>query len=248
MRILVANDDGYQSPGIISLHKAMSGLGKSTMVAPDRNCSGASSSLTLSGPVSVRQHANDVFAVQGTPADCVNIALSGLLESSVDIVVSGINDGPNMGDDVLYSGTVAAAMEGRFLGLPAIALSMASHNPTHYKTAAMVAEKLVKQLVDNPLPIGTVLNVNVPDVSNEDLQGMRLTRLGTRHPSANAIKQTSPRGDTIFWIGAAGEVKDDGDGTDFHAVAENYASVTPITTDLTNVDALLPVSRWLENS
>ncbi len=246
MRILVANDDGYLSPGIKALHIAMRRLGEAIVVAPDRNCSGASNSLTLSHPVAVKRYATDVHAVHGTPADCVNIALSGLIESKVDIVVSGINDGPNMGDDVLYSGTVAAAMEGRFLGQPSIAVSMATHNPTHYETAALIAQKLVKQLAEHSLPKGAVLNVNVPDLPLEDIAGLRLTRLGTRHPSANAIKQQSPRGDTIFWIGAAGDIDNNVEGTDFHAVANNFVSVTPLTTDLTHLDAIQPVSQWLE--
>lgn len=246
MRILVANDDGYQSPGIGALHEAMKRLGETIVVAPDRNRSGVSNSLTLTHPIHVRRHTDDVYAVEGTPADCVNIALSGLLENAVDIVVSGINDGPNMGDDVLYSGTVAAAMEGRFLGHPAIAFSMASHEPAHFETAGKIAEQLVSQSAKAPLPSGTILNVNVPDVAMAQVRGMRLTRLGTRHPSANAIKQQSPRGDTIFWIGVAGEIDDCSDGTDFHAVSNNYVSVTPLTVDLTDVDALGPVGAWLE--
>ncbi|MCL4147488.1 UNVERIFIED_CONTAM: hypothetical protein GTU68_045742 [Idotea baltica] len=177
-------------------------LGEAITVAPDRNRSGASNSLTLSHPIHVRRHAESVYVVEGTPTDCVNIALSSLIDRDVDLVVSGINDGPNMGDDVLYSGTVAAAMEGRFLGHPAIALSMASHNPTHIDTAAQVACKLVKRLQSTPLTAGIVLNVNVPDVPYDQIKGFRLTRLGTRHPSANAIKQTTPRGETnSYWIG-----------------------------------------------
>lgn len=246
MRILIANDDGYQSAGIGALHVAMKRLGETIVVAPDRNRSGASNSLTLTHPIHVRRHSDDVYAVEGTPADCVNIALSGLLETDVDMVVSGINDGPNMGDDVLYSGTVAAAMEGRFLGHPAIALSMATHNPEHFETAAKIAEKMVIHLSEAPLPANTILNVNVPDVAMEQIQGLRLTRLGTRHPSANAIKQKSPREDTLYWIGPAGAINDCSDGTDFHAVSLNYVSVTPLTVDLTSVDALQPVGEWLE--
>ncbi len=246
MRILIANDDGYLSPGIGALHTAMKRLGDTTVVAPDRNRSGASNSLTLTHPVHVRQQSESVYAVEGTPADCVNIALSGLLKTDIDIVVSGINDGPNMGDDVLYSGTVAAAMEGRFLGHPAIALSMARHEPVHFETAARVAEKLVARLAVAPLPSDSILNVNVPDVAYENLSGLRLTRLGSRHPSANAIKQETPRGETIFWIGPAGAIDDCSDGTDFHAVSNNFVSVTPLTVDLTGVDALQPVGDWLE--
>ena len=246
MRILIANDDGYQSAGIGALHTAMKNLGETTVVAPDRNRSGASNSLTLTHPVHVHRHAEDIYAVEGTPADCVNIALSGLLESEIDIVVSGINDGPNMGDDVLYSGTVAAAMEGRFLGQPAIALSMATHKPAHFATAAKIAEQMVAHLAVAPLPANTILNVNVPDVPLDQIRGKRLTRLGTRHPAANAIKQESPRGEAIFWIGAAGSIDDRSDGTDFHAVEQNCVSITPLTVDLTSVEALQPVGDWLE--
>lgn len=246
MRILIANDDGFRSPGIAALHTAMKKLGETTVVAPDRNRSGASNSLTLTHPIHVHQHADDVYAVEGTPADCVNIALSGLLETGIDIVVSGINDGPNMGDDVLYSGTVAAAMEGRFLGQPAIALSMATHKPTHFDTAAKIAERMVARLAFAPLPANSILNINVPDVPMEQIRGTRLTRLGTRHPAANAIKQECPRGETIFWIGAAGAINDCSDGTDFHAVEHNFVSVTPLTVDLTSVESLQPVGDWLE--
>jgi len=206
MRILVANDDGYQSLGIRALHRAMDTVGEATIVAPDRNRSGASNSLTLTQPLQVRKHEDRVYSVEGTPTDCVNIALSGLLEFEVDIVVSGINDGPNMGDDVLYSGTVAAAMEGRFLGHPAFALSMATHEPKHFDTGATVAAKLVSHLIDAPLAKGTILNINVPDVPIGELAGFALTRLGTRHPGANAVVQKNPRGESLYWIGAAGDV------------------------------------------
>lgn len=246
MRILVANDDGFQSAGIKELHTAMSRLGEATVVAPDRNRSAASNSLTLSRPLHVKHQGEAIFSVDGTPADCVNIALSGFIEGHVDMVVSGINDGPNMGDDVLYSGTVAAAMEGRFLGQPAIALSMASHEPTHYATAAIVAEKLVSGLRNTPLPSDTILNVNVPDVPQQELQGIRLTRLGSRHPSANAIRQESPRGEPVFWIGPAGAINDSSHGTDFHAIEQGYVSVTPLTVDLTSETSMSAVGSWLE--
>ncbi len=246
MRILIANDDGYQSPGIRSLHEAMSRISHSIIVAPDRNRSGASNALTLTHPIKVTEHAEDIYSVEGTPADCVNIALSGLLKETISMVVSGINDGPNMGDDVLYSGTVAAAMEGRFLGTPALALSMATHEPSHFDTAADVAVKLVSHLSEADLPTNMVLNVNVPDVPTDELAGFALTRLGTRHPSANAIAETSPRGDTIFWIGPAGDINDDSAGTDFHAVKNNYVSITPVTTDLTKTEMQPSLNRWLE--
>jgi len=247
MRILIANDDGYLSDGIRALHQAMQRLGHATIVAPDRDRSGASNSLTLSHPVFVKQRSADVYSLEGTPTDCVNIALSGLLEEQQDMVVSGINDGPNMGDDVLYSGTVAAAIEGRHLGHPAIAVSMASHEPTHYNTAAAVTHDLVAHLKEVPLPPDTILNINVPDLPIDQINGMKATRLGTRHPSKDAIRQLSPRGETLFWIGAAGDIADDGPGTDFGAIQEKYVSVTPLQIDLTNVNSVSAVAHWLEH-
>jgi len=247
MRILIANDDGYLSVGIRALYGAMQQLGQATIVAPDRNRSGASNSLTLSHPVYVRQHEPAIYSLEGTPTDCVNIALSGLLDEEQDMVVSGINDGPNMGDDVLYSGTVAAAIEGRHLGHPALAVSMASHEPDHYETAASVMHKLVAHLREVPLPHDTILNINVPDLPLDQIRGLQATRLGTRHPSKSAIKQMSPRGETLFWIGAAGDIADDGPGTDFGAVRDGFVSVTPLQIDLTRVDSVSPVSNWLES-
>jgi len=247
MRILIANDDGYLSAGIRALYAAMQQLGHATIVAPDRNRSGASNSLTLSHPVYVRQHEPTVFSLEGTPTDCVNIALSGLLDEEQDMVVSGINDGPNMGDDVLYSGTVAAAIEGRHLGHPALAVSMATHEPTHYQTAASVMRKLVGHLREVPLPYDTILNINVPDLPLDQIKGLQATRLGTRHPSKNAIRQMSPRGETLYWIGAAGDIADDGPGTDFGAVRDGFVSVTPLQIDLTRFDSVSPVASWLDS-
>lgn len=246
MRILVSNDDGYLSPGIRALHTAMKTLGEAIIVAPDRNHSGASNSLTLKHPIHARCHEPDIYSLEGTPTDCVNIALSGLLEEDQDMVVSGINDGPNMGDDVLYSGTVAAAIEGRHLGHPAVAISMASHEPKHFDTAARVTRNLVAHLQEVPLPMDTILNINVPDLPFDELSGLRATRLGTRHPSKQSIRQLSPRGETIFWIGAAGDVADDGPGTDFGAVRDGFVSVTPLQIDLTRFDSVAPVAQWLE--
>jgi len=247
MQILISNDDGYLSPGIRALHAAMQPLGNTTIVAPDRNRSGASNSLTLTHPVSAIQHEPNVYSMQGTPTDCVNIALNGLLKEGTDMVVSGINDGPNMGDDVLYSGTVGAAMEGRHLGHAAVAFSMGSHEPTHFDTAARVAAKIVTQLIAVPLPNDTILNVNVPDIEFDSVKGLRATRLGTRHPSKRATCQLSPRGDAIYWIGAAGDIADDGPGTDFGAVRDGYVSVTPLQIDLTKRESVSPVANWLEN-
>jgi len=245
MHILISNDDGYLSPGIRALYEAMQALGQATIVAPDRNRSGASNSLTLSHPVFVQQREPCIYSIEGTPTDCVNIALSGLLETNQDMVVSGINDGPNMGDDVMYSGTVAAAIEGRHLGHPALAVSMASHEPTHYATAARVVSTLVSHLKEVPLPSDTILNINVPDLPMAKLKGLRATHLGTRHPSQNAIRQLSPRGETLYWLGAAGDINDDGPGTDFAAVKDAYVSVTPLQIDLTRKDSVSTVSDWL---
>lgn len=245
MRILLSNDDGYLAPGIRVLAAAMRDLGEVTVVAPDRNRSGASHSLTLSHPIHVRDHGERIWSVEGTPTDCVNIALSGLLDTRPDMVVSGINDGPNMGDDVLYSGTVAAAIEGRSLGEPAIAVSMAAHRPQHFQSAAAIVVDLLSHLREVPLPSDTILNINVPDLPLADIQGLRATRLGSRHPSEGAISMESPRGDTLYWIGAAGAVSDAGPDTDFGATDAGFVSVTPLTIDLTRRDSVQPVSEWL---
>lgn len=247
MRILVSNDDGYLAPGIQVLRDGLNAVGTPIVVAPDRNRSAASHSLTLRQPISVHQHSDALYSVEGTPTDCVNLALSGLLHDEPDMVVSGINDGPNMGDDVLYSGTVAAAVEGRHLGHPAIAVSMASHEPTHFDTAARVVVEIIEQMNKVPMPADTILNVNVPDLPYDNLQGMRATRLGNRHPSNNATKDPTPRGDSMFWIGPAGEVSDASPGTDFHAVEEGFVSITPLQIDLTRFNAMQSLSDWLEH-
>jgi len=246
MRILVANDDGYLSPGIQVLFESLKAVGDPLMVAPDRNRSAASHSLTLRQPIHVHEHAKDRYSVEGTPTDCVHLALGGLLPDLPDMVVSGINDGPNMGDDVIYSGTVAAAIEGRNLG-PSIAVSMASHDPQHFDTAASVVNDLIRHMGKVPLPHDTILNVNVPDVPLEKLKGLRATRLGKRHPSQTAMREPTPRGDSVFWIGAAGDVKERGDGTDFYAVEAGYASVTPLQIDMTRFDSLPELNDWLEH-
>jgi len=246
MLILVANDDGYLSPGIKALRDGIGSVGTPIVVAPDRNRSAASHSLTLRRPISVHRHSHDLYSVEGTPVDCVHLALGGLLEQEPDMVVSGINDGPNMGDDVLYSGTVAAAVEGRRLGHPAVAVSMASHTPSHYGTAATVVTRLIEHMTQVPLQADTILNINIPDLPLSELQGIRATRLGKRHPSKDATRDQTPRGDMMFWIGPAGEVADAGEGTDFNAVDEGYASITPLQIDLTRFDAMQGLSDWLE--
>lgn len=245
MNILVSNDDGYQAPGIIYLARVLAEVAEIIVVAPDRDRSGASHSLTLKQPLHVTHHQDGFTSVEGTPTDCVHVAITGLLDKAPDMVVSGINAGANMGDDVIYSGTVAAAMEGRFLGLPAVAISLASYPPRHFATAAEVAKRLVLSLQKRPLPSNTMLNVNVPDLPYTELAGFQTTRLGNRHQSEPVIKDKDPRGRTIYWIGPAGPEQDAGQGTDFYAVRMGYVSVTPLQVDLTSHAALDKVSEWL---
>ncbi|HHW76500.1 MAG TPA: 5'/3'-nucleotidase SurE [Xanthomonadaceae bacterium] len=246
MQILVSNDDGYQAPGLLHLVTALSELAEITVVAPDRDRSGASNSLSLKNPLYVTRHDNGVYSVEGTPTDCVHVAITGLLEQEPDMVVSGINAGANLGDDVIYSGTVAAAMEGRFLGLPAIAISQASFHPEHFDTAARVAVWLVRRLRERPLPPDTILNVNVPDLPWDRLAGFRATRLGHRHKSEPVIKSIDPRGRPIYWVGPAGPEQDAGPGTDFHAVRADHVSITPLQVDLTRHGALDSLTEWLD--
>lgn len=246
MRILVSNDDGYRAPGLAALARAMTHLGEVTVVAPERNRSGASNSLTLDYPLRVQVGDNGYCYVDGTPTDCVHLAVTGLLTQEPDLVVSGINAGANLGDDVLYSGTVAAAMEGRFLGLPAIAVSLVGQEPRHYTTAAEVAKRLVIRLLSQPLPADTILSVNVPDVPWAELAGFEATRLGHRHKAEPVIKSQDPRGRAIYWVGAAGPEEDAGPGTDFFAVRHGRVSITPLQVDLTRYAALDDVAGWIE--
>lgn len=245
MHILISNDDGYRAPGIRCLADAVSSVAKVTVVAPDRDRSGASNSLTLDSPLRARRADNGYTYVEGTPTDCVHLAITGLLDEEPDMVVSGINAGANLGDDVIYSGTVAAAMEGRFLGLPAIAVSMASFQPEHYATAAQVILELLARLKCEPVPAETILNVNVPDLPYAELQGWEVTRLGNRHKSEPVICEHDPRGRPIYWVGPAGSEQDAGAGTDFHAVRNGYVSVTPIHVDLTRYDVIDAVRSCL---
>ncbi len=247
MRILVSNDDGYQARGIITLASALGEMAEVIVVAPDQDRSGASNSLTLRRPLYVTHHESGFYSVEGTPTDCVHLAITGLLEDDPDMVVSGINAGANLGDDVLYSGTVAGAMEGRFLGLPALAISLVSAAPQHFDAAARVAVRLIKRLRENPLPADTILNVNVPDRPWGELAGYQATRLGHRHKSEPVLKDTDPRGHEFYWVGPAGPEQDAGPGTDFHAVRSGHVSITPIHVDLTRYTALDQVSDWLES-
>lgn len=244
MRILLSNDDGCQAPGLRCLAAALRTIAEVTVVAPDRNRSGASNSLTLLQPVRVSRGEDGVSCVDGTPTDCVHLALTGLMAEDPHMVVSGINAGANLGDDVLYSGTVAAAMEGRHLGFPAMAVSCVSHSPRHYETAARVTLRLIAGLGSLKLPGNTILNVNVPDCPYEDLAGFEVTRAGNRHRAERAQEAKDPRGRTIYWIGNAGAEQDCGPGTDFHAISRGVVSITPIATDLTRHSALESMAAW----
>lgn len=246
LRILLSNDDGYQSPGIQALAEVLRPVAEVMVVAPDRDRSGASNSLTLDVPIRAQTLDSGVIRVEGTPTDCVHLAITGLLEEEPDMVVAGINAGANMGDDVIYSGTVAAATEGRFLGYPAMAISMDSHAPEHLETGARVALELVTRLQRRPLSADSILNVNVPDLPWGELQGFLATRLGHRHKAEPVIKSSDPRGRPIYWVGPAGPEQDAGEGTDFHAVRNGYVSVTPIQVDLTRHSAIDRLAAWLE--
>ncbi len=245
MRILISNDDGYQAPGIISLAKALSALAETTVVAPDRNRSAASNSLTIEYPIRATIQDNGFYRVDGTPTDCVHLAITGLFLEEPDMVISGINDGANMGDDVLYSGTVAAAFEGRHLGYPSIAVSLAGHEPKHFDTAAKVITELVSNLQINSIPMDSILNINVPDIPFDQIKGIQATRLGQRHKSEPVVSMTDPRGKPIYWVGPPGPEQDAGPGTDFHAVRNGFVSITPLQVDLTRYDSMAVLEDWL---
>jgi 5'-nucleotidase len=247
VKILISNDDGYRAEGIRRLRESLAPLGEVTVVAPDRNRSGASNSLTLDVPLRVFEAEPHVYFVAGTPTDCVHLAISGLFEFEYDMVVSGVNDGPNLGDDVLYSGTVAAAIEGRFLGLPTIAVSLCTEPESgrHFETGARVAERIIRQLLATPPDRKLILNVNVPDVPFDALRGHRSTRLGYRHRSEPVMRASDPRGRPVYWIGPAGPQQDAGPGTDFDAIANGYVSVTPLQIDMTHHTAVADVQRLL---
>lgn len=248
MKILLANDDGYRAEGLRFLKEAMTGVAPLTVVAPDRNCSGASHSLTLEVPLRVQRVDEDTwYVINGTPTDCVHLAITGLFDFEFDMVVSGVNDGANLGDDVLYSGTVAAAIEGRFLGLPTVAMSLVPDGGSgpYFATAARIARELVLRLLAKPLHRSMILNVNVPDLPYERLKGIEVTRLGHRHRAKAAVRGKDPRGREIYWVGSAGAGQDAGPGTDFHAVASGFVSVTPLQIDLTRHAALDDLRAWL---
>ncbi len=248
MKILLSNDDGVNAQGIKILYKELSKFATVTVVAPDRNCSGASNSLTLLNPLRTQTLENGFISVNGTPTDCVHLALSQLMQSSLpDLVVAGINHGANLGDDVLYSGTVAAATEGRHMGLPAIAVSLVGKAENNYHSAAVIAAQFIKRLKDHPLENDQIINLNVPDLSLDDIQGIKVTRLGHRHKAETMKKMKDPWHRDIYWYGSLGDELDAGEGTDFYAIANNYASVTPLTVDMTAYKSINKMEQWLSD-
>ncbi len=246
MRILLSNDDGYFAPGLAALAAGLSPLAEVTVVAPERDRSGASNSLTLDRPLILRQAPSGFHYVNGTPTDCVHLAVTGMLDHLPDMVISGINHGANMGDDTIYSGTVAAATEGYLLGIPSIAVSLASHNARHFDAAARVVADLVRRIQSQPPDEPMLLNVNVPDVPYDELDPPVVTRLGRRHKAESVVKTTNPRGQTVYWVGAAGAAQDAGEGTDFFAVANGRVSITPLQMDLTRFGQMDSVRAWLK--
>ncbi len=247
MNILLSNDDGYLAPGLTALYDALENLGAITVVAPEQNHSGASNSLTLTHPLRPTQVAENRYAVNGTPADCVHMALTGLLDVVPDMVVSGINAGANLGDDTLYSGTVAAAIEGRHLGLPTIAVSLAGRKEQNYAAAGKIVANILTRMQQKPIAADTILNINVPDLPYEQIKGVLATRLGRRHPSEPMIEAKDPHDRAVYWIGPAGKSDDGGDGTDFGAIRAGYASITPLQIDMTRHAQVSQLAQWLDN-
>jgi 5'-nucleotidase len=243
MRILISNDDGYKADGIIQLAKSLGEIAEVIVVAPSENKSAASSSLTIGKPLKPIQINKNVFSMNATPSDCVHLALCGFIKEKIDLVVTGINFGANLGDDVIYSGTVAAAIEGRFLGLPSIALSLASWECKHFDTAGFIAQKLVAQIEKVPISHNTIMNVNVPDVAISELQGIKSTCLGSRFKSEPSIQDT--KDPSLYWIGENGKEDDNKEGTDFHAISNNFVSVTPLQIDHTKYNEIPILSKWL---
>ncbi|MBL8497003.1 5'/3'-nucleotidase SurE [Nitrosomonas sp. JL21] len=247
MRILLSNDDGYFAPGLAHLAEALSKIAEIIVVAPERDRSGSSNSLTLDRPLSLHKSHTGFYYVNGTPTDCVHLAVTGMLDDMPDMIVSGVNHGANMGDDTIYSGTVAAATEGFLLGIPSLAVSLVSSSHGNYRTAARVAADMVLRCRDHEVQRPVLLNINVPDVEYEQLGGIEVTRLGRRHKAEPVIKSQSPRGESVYWVGAAGAAQDAGNGTDFHAVRHNRVSVTPLQIDLTRYDQMDLIAKWLNN-
>lgn len=247
MRILLSNDDGYFAPGLACLAEVLSELAEVIVVAPERDRSGSSNSLTLDRPLSLHKSHNGFYYVNGTPTDCVHLAVTGMLDVMPDMIISGVNNGANMGDDTIYSGTVAAATEGFLLEIPSLAVSLVGASGGNYLTAARVATDMVKRFKENGIQCPVLLNINVPDIEYQQLEGIEVTRLGRRHKAEPVIKSQSPRGENLYWVGAAGAAQDAGKGTDFYAVQHNRVSVTPLQIDLTRYDQLDLITRWLDN-
>ncbi|MGL6071118.1 5'/3'-nucleotidase SurE [Craterilacuibacter sp.] len=245
MKFLISNDDGYFAPGIAMLASTLARHGEVVVVAPERDRSGASNSLTLDRPLTVRKAANGFFYVNGTPTDCVHLAVTGLLDFRPDMIFSGINHGANMGDDTIYSGTVAAATEGYLLGIPSVAISLCGRSGANFASAAHIVDQLISRVQASPLTRATLLNVNVPDIPLDALQGSLITRLGRRHHAEPVIQSQNPRGEKVYWVGAVGEAQDAGEGTDFWAIANRYASITPLMIDLTAYAQLDGIKSWL---
>ncbi|MBK7353722.1 MAG: 5'/3'-nucleotidase SurE [Nitrosomonas sp.] len=248
MRILLSIDDGYSEPGLAHIANALSTIAEIVVVAPERDRSGSSNSLTLDRPLKLHKSPNGFYFVNGTPTDCVHLAVTGMLDYLPDMIVSGINDGANMGDDTIYSGTVAAATEGFLFGIPSIAVSLVNQSESNFATAAQVALEMVKRFVERKIHVPILLNINVPDIPMDQLVGMEITRLGRRHKAEPVIKSTNPRGETIYWVGAAGIAQDAGIGTDFFAVKNNKISITPLQIDLTRYDQIGYLKDWLDLS
>jgi 5'-nucleotidase len=247
MRILLSNDDGVHAPGIKVLYQELSKFADVTVVAPDRNCSGASNSLTLLNPLRAETLDNGFISVNGTPTDSVHLAISQLMDPLPDLVVAGINRGANLGDDTLYSGTVAAATEGRHMGMPAVAVSLAGKDEQHYLTAAIVAAKFIQRLQLHPLPSDQIININVPNLPVEELKGLKVTRLGHRHKAETMSSTQDPWKRDIYWYGSLGQELDAGEGTDFHAISEGYASITPLTIDMTAYKSMATITEWISD-
>ena len=245
MHLLLSNDDGIQAIGLKYLADSLSKIGKITVVAPNRNHSASSNSLTLDRPSRAQKLSENWYSVDGTPTDCVHLAITGLINEEPNIVVSGMNAGANLGDDVIYSGTVAAAMEGRFLGLPAVAISITSFQPSYFEDAAQMSYEMISKLTTTQLPNDVIININIPDLPKEEINGIQTTRLGNRHKAEPVIQAEDPRGKPIYWVGAAGPEQDSGPGTDFHAIKNGYVSVSPMHLDLTHYKVMQEVSDWV---
>ncbi|PCI67734.1 MAG: 5'/3'-nucleotidase SurE [Gammaproteobacteria bacterium] len=245
MRILISNDDGIEAPGIQALFDELINDNDITLVAPDRNRSATSAALTLDIPLRVTERSANQYSVNGTPCDCVHLGTHRIMQKPPEMVIAGINRGANLGDDVLYSGTVAAAMEGRSLGYTSVAISLASHECTNYKTAAKVMLSLKNKIAKHPLAKNIILNVNIPDLPFDEIKGIRITRLGSRHRKDTVIATEDPRGNSIYWFGPPSEPEDTGEMTDFKAINEGYVSITPLTVDLTHFESLNSLSEWM---